>query len=221
MREKKGILSLRMAGKRQSQSIDAQVIRRIHAHGEGWVFTPGDFLDLGSRTAVDNALCRHHAAGRIRRLVRGLYDCPARHPSLGLLHPSTDAVARAIAGRDKVRLQPAGAHAAHLLGLSDQVPLKTVFLTDGPPKRVQLGSREIILRATTPRAMATAGRVSGLAIQALRHLGRAQVTDDVLARLRARLSDRERKQLLADARYAPGWIARIFRSLAEEEGKMP
>jgi hypothetical protein len=216
MREKQAILSLIMAGRRQTQSIDTQIIRRIRAHGSGWVFTPGDFLDLGSRTAVDNALCRHTASGRIRRLSRGLYDNPVRHPRLGLLHPSTDAVARAIAGRDRVRLQPAGAHAAHLLGLSDQVPLRTVFLTDGPSKRVVLGRQEIILRKTTPRGMATAGRVSGLVIQALRHLGRAQVNDAVLAHLRGRLSDVERKQLLADARHAPGWVAGILRGLAGE-----
>jgi len=165
---------------------------------------------------VDKALSRLAQGGTIRRLAQGLYDYPKTHPQLGLLAPSTDAIAAALAASAKLKLQPSGAYAANLLGLSEQVPMKVVFLTTGTPRRVRVGPREIILKRTTPRQMATAGRISGLVIQALRHLGKTHVDAELLARLRTRLSAEEKKQLLADIEHAPGWMAAHLRELARE-----
>src|SRR5205085_11406462 len=103
---------------RSTQSIDYRVLAAIHGRGRGSVFVPGDFLDLGSREAVDIALHRLARKGTIRRLARGVYDFPKEHPVLGLLSPSADAVARALARRDRTRRQPAEPTAANLLGLS-------------------------------------------------------------------------------------------------------
>ena len=127
---------------------------------------------------------------------------------------SADAVAKALVSRDAVRLQPAGAYAANVLGLSDQVPMKIVFLTDGTSRRVKLGQREIILKHTTPRNVATAGRKSGTVIQALRHLGQRHVDDKVLAILRRQLDDTDKAQLLKDRKHAPAWVANILQRLA-------
>ena len=160
------------ATRKTTQSIDSRILARIHGWGSGSVFVPVDFLDLGSREAVDLALYRFARKGTIRRLARGVYDLPKDHPVLGLLSPSADAVARAsLAGRDRTRLQPAGAYAANILGLSEQVPAKAVFLTDGPSRTVKIGPTTIQLRRTTPRNMEAAGRLSGLLMQALRELG--------------------------------------------------
>jgi len=200
-------------GKHRS-SVDSKIQARIRGKGRGWVFTPADFLDLGSRTAVGLALMRHRQSGLIRQLDRGLYDYPAKHPRFGLLEPSTEAIAEALKGRDASQLQPTGAYAANILGLSEQVPTRTVFLTDGPSRRVNLGKREIILKRTTTRNMATAGRISGLVIQALRWLGRRQVDKRTVALLRKRLSKDDRRALAADVRYAPAWVAEIMRELA-------
>src|SRR5580658_1873965 len=126
--------------RKKAQSIDSHILDRIHGYGRGSVFVPGDFLDLGSRESVDLALHRLARKRTIRRLARGVYDFPKEHPVLGLLLPSADAVARALAGRDRTRLQPAGAYAANILGLSDQVPAKVVYLTDGPTRTVAIGA---------------------------------------------------------------------------------
>ncbi len=201
------------------QSIDSKILSRIYGRGKGSVVTPGAFLDLGSRQAVDLVLHRLTKKGTLRRLARGLYDYPRTDPDLGLLSPTTDAIVKALKGRDKILLQPSGGYAANLLGLSDQVPMKIVFLTDGPARRVQLGKQVLLLKHTTPRAMATAGRVSGLVIQALRHIGQRHVDDAVVARLQKQLSADDRKQLLQDIRYAPAWIAAILRRVAWPEGK--
>ena len=203
---------------KHSQSIDSQVLSRIYGHGRGWAFTPASFLDLGSRMAVASALARHKRLGIVRQLARGLYDYPIEHPKLGRVAPPADAVARAIARRDAVRLQPAGAYAANVLGLSEQVPTKIVFLTDGPPRRVKLGRREIVLKRTTPRNMATAGRKSGTVIQALRHVGQRHADAKVVSILERQLSPADRAQLRKDLRYAPAWIADLLRPLTRGRG---
>lgn len=179
--------------------------------------TPGDFFDLGSREAVDLALHRLVRKGTIRRLARGVYDFPREHPVLGLLQPSAETIAKAVAGRDRTRLQPAGAYAANALGLSEQVPAKAVFLTDGPSRTVKIGPTTIQLRRTTPRNMATAGRLSGLLIQAFRELGEKHVTRERRKHLKRTLPAKARRELLNDIRLAPAWMQPIFRELAEEE----
>src|SRR5437870_8530890 len=166
-----------MSGRKKSpQAIDSRIVAAIHSRGRGSVFVPADFLDIGSREAVDVALHRLARQGTIRRLARGVYDFPKEHPVLGSLAPSAEDIARALAGRDRTRLQPAGAYAANALGLSEQVPAKAVFLTDGPARTVKIGPTTIQLRRTTARNMAAAGRLSGLLIQALRELGQEHVT---------------------------------------------
>jgi hypothetical protein len=199
---------------KHKQSIDLKILSWVYGHGRGSVFTPSHFRGFGSRTAIGLALMRHTRAGTIRQLAWGLYDYPQQHPSLGLLNPTIDAVARALVGRDAARVQSSGAYAANLLGLSDQIPMKVVFLTDGKKRSVRLGKQTVILKRTTPKNMATAGKVSGLVIQALRHLGQRHVDDAVVSRLRQRLSHDDKNQLLKDIAYAPAWVADVIRRIA-------
>ena len=203
--------------KKSLHSTDSQTLKRIRGHGKGWVFTPNHFKDLGSRDAVASALKRHKQAGLIRQLAQGLYDYPKTDPELGILEPSIDDIVSVLAGRDVVRLQPTGAYAANLLGLSTQVPMKIIYLTDGLPKTVTIGKRQIILKRTTPRNMAMAGRVSGLVAQAFRYLGKDHVDNSMIDRLRDRLDGAAQAQLLKDARYVPAWIAKVFQEIAQSE----
>lgn len=203
-----------MSRTKDPNSIDSAIQRHLKAHSAGWVFTPDVFLDLGSRQAVDTVLSRLTRGGQVRRLARGLYDQPRRHPKLGLLAPTVEAVGEALKGRDAIRLQPSGAYAAHLLGLTDQVPMRVVYLTDGPSRHVSVGGREITLKRTTPRNMALAGRISGTVAQALRWLGKEHVSDEILETLKSRLSDADRKTLMADIRYVPAWVGEVFRAIA-------
>jgi len=203
--------------KKSSQAIESRIVAAIHGRGRGSVFVPADFLDIGSREAVDVALHRLARQRTIRRLARGVYDFPKEHPVLGPLAPSAEDIARALAGRDRTRLQPAGAYAANALGLSEQVPAKTVFLTDGLARTVKIGSTTIQLRRTTPKNMAAAGRLSGLLIQALRELGQEHVTPQRRDHLKRTLPADKRRELLKDLRLAPAWMHPIFRELAEAD----
>ena len=202
-----------------AQSVDKKVISRIYGHKRGWVFTPDDFKDLGSRNAVASALKRYAKKGTIRRLARGLYDYPATDPDLGVMEPTVNAIVLAISRRDAIQFQPSGAHAANLLGLSAQVPTTIVYLTDGRTQKLSVHGRTIELRNAAPQTMVTAGTVTGLVIQALRHVGRENVDDRVISQLDAKLNAEDRRKLKRDIRHAPEWIAEIIRALEDREGR--
>jgi hypothetical protein len=198
------------------QDIEKEVLSRIRGSGKGWCFTPGDFADLGGAAAVWTALHRLTRRGTIRRLARGLYDFPKTHAELGTLSPGVEAVAEALARSRHIRIQPTGAYAANLLGLSEQVPARVVFLTDGAPRRIRVGNQQIVLRRTTPRNMATAGRISGTVIQALRYIGKDRLTPAHRKTLARRLDTADKKQLLKDRLVAPEWMRRVLAETAGE-----
>ena len=203
-----------MSERKSSHSIEYRIQASIRGRGRGCVVVPADFLEIGSRQAVDLALHRLTQKGIIRRLARGVYDFPKKHPVLGTLAPSAEKVAAALAIRDHTRIQPAGAYAANVLGLSDQVPAKAVFLTNGPTRTVKICSTSIQLRRTTARNMAATGRLSGLLIQALRAIGKEHVTKQHRVHLKHALPARQRRELLKDLTLAPAWMHPIFRELA-------
>lgn len=201
---------------KQRKSIDYKILNAICALGHGAVFVPTEFLSFGSRQTVDVVLHRLVQKGTIRRLARGIYDFPEEHPVLGKLQPSPEKIAEALIGRDCTRIQPAGAYAANILGLSEQVPAKVVFLIDGSSRIVKIGRTTIQLRRTTPKNMAMAGRLSGLLVQAFREIGKENVTAERIEHLKRILPLDRRQELLKDIRLAPEWMHSIFRELAEE-----
>lgn len=195
-------------------SIDTQIARRVQRSARGTVFTPDSFAALGSRASIDKALQRIVARGELRRLSRGLYDKPRQDELLGTLWPSVDAVVKAVAGKDRLRTQPAGVYAANMLGLSEQVPAKVVLLTDGISRTVQAGPMRISLKRTTPRQMAAAGRLSGLMIQAFKSLGAPHITPERIERLRKTIPAAERARLVQDLALAPAWMRPALRAVA-------
>jgi hypothetical protein len=195
------------------------IIKRVRHHGQPWVFTPKDFLDLGTPHAVGMTLLRLVRNNGIRRLARGLYDSPKKHPVLGLLSPPVEAIAEALAGRDATRIQPSGAYAANLLHLTEQVPAKIVYHTDGASRQVRVGGQTIILKHAAPSRLRAHNRMSGLVIQALRYLGKTHVTEDRVQQLRTLLSPKDRRQLLKDLPSAPVWMHQHLRAIAGKELK--
>jgi hypothetical protein len=188
-------------------------MKRARAGGRGGVFTPRDFLDVAARAAVDQALSRLAKGGKLRRLARGLYDFPKVHPKLGPLSPAADDVAQALARETGSQVQIAGARAANALGLSTQVPAKSIYLTDGPSRRVVLGKRVVDLRHASPKHLIAPGSPAGTVVQALRHLGPVRATDVVHVAAR-RLSTSDKKTLATSAVQAPAWMQPTLVSIA-------
>jgi len=197
------------------QSIKNKIINRIYGKGRGWCFTPKNFSDLGSPEAIRITLHRLEKKGTIRRLARGLYEYPKKHSTIGLLSPSPDKIAEAISIRYAIRIQPSGAFAANILGLSNQVPAKIVFLTDGLSRRVRIGSREIAFKRTAPRNMA-ASKSSGTLILALKYIGKEQISQDHIKHFRDSLSTHIKMKLKKDSIYAPGWICPIIDEIVKD-----
>ena len=196
-------------------SIAAAILKRIRVHGRGWVFTPRDFLDLGTRHPIDLALSRFARDRTIRRLTQGLYDYPRVHKKLGVLAPNPDDVAAVLAAKTGSRVQVSGARAANLLGLTDQVPAQLVYLTDGPPHRVKIGAQIIRLKPASPSKFPGAGTPAGLALQAIRAVGPSASKDFVVRQLSRALSADDKRQLTKLSKYAPGWSHGIIQRLKE------
>lgn len=206
-----------MARPKTHNSTADRIRKRVQKAGPDTVFHAGQFLDVDTRTAVDKALSRLVASGFLRRLARGLYYQPKTHPVLGDILPPVEAVAKALADRDHVKLQPFGGYAANLLRLSEQVPARVVFLTDGKSRKIHYGNQTIELRQASPRMMAAAGRMTGLVVAALRYVGKANITPDRVVHLCKLLSSEDRRQLLEDITLAPAWMHAHFRAIAEDE----
>ena len=202
-------------------TIQDDILDRISKQGRGKVFTPKDFLDLGSRDAADQSLSRLVKVGEIQRLGRGLYHYPRMNERLGIpLGPDLDEIAEALARQTGSRVVPSGAVAANRLGLSTQVPAKPVYLTDGRTREVKIGSTTFQLRHAAPKEFPVGCRTSAMVFQALRHLGQVAVDDQVLAQLRRALSADQRKELLRDARYTTDWIGAVVRQVVQPEGEL-
>ena len=196
-----------------------RILKRIGAHGRGqWVCTPKDFLDLGSRDAVDQALSRLAKAGRLRRVGRGLYDLPRSSGVLKRPAPvDLGAAVAALARRDGVRIMLDGATEAHRLGLTNAVPAKTSYVTDGATRLVGVDGQSVHFRHAGPRVMRWAGRPAAPVAQALRWLGRDAARDTrVIAILKRRLPDAIKRDLARNARDLPGWALPIVRAVAAE-----
>jgi hypothetical protein len=191
--------------KTTAASVSDRIMRRARATGRGGVFTPTDFLDVATRAAVDQALSRLVKSGKLRRLARGLYDYPKVHPKLGALSPAPDDVARALARETGSQAQIAGAHAANALGLSMQVPAKSLYLTDGPSRRIVLGKRVVDMRHASPKHLIAPGSPAGTVVQALRHVGPMRAADVAQIATR-RLSTSDKRVLASNAVQAPAWM---------------
>ena len=149
--------------------------------------------------------------GILRTLARGIYAKPKFSKLLNQeVLPPTEQVAEAIAKRDRARILPTGAYAQNILGLSTQVPLKLVYLTDGSPRKITIGNRTIQFKKTTPKNLALKGDISKLVVQALKEIGRDNATDEELKKIKAVLQKEDVKDLKHDISLAPQWIAEIM-----------
>jgi len=195
-------------------SIQDAIVDRIRRQGRGKVFTPKDFLDIGSREAVDQALSRLVRAETVQRLGRGLYCYPRINQRLRIaVLPDVDEIADALARQTGSRIVPSGATAANRFGLTTQVPAKPVYLTDGRSRQVRVGNFVIIFRHVPPKELPVGNRTSATVLQALRHLGRDAVDSVSIGRIRKALSPEHRSQLLRDARYTTDWISDAVRKI--------
>jgi predicted transcriptional regulator of viral defense system len=193
------------------QTIDDKIFIKIKKAKGGSLFFIDDFLVFGIMKAVSKALERLVSKGDLSRIARGIYARQVIDPILGPINPTTEAIAFAISKRDKARLIATGAMALNALGLSTQVPLNVVYLTDGSARKISIGKRKIVFKKTSPKNLATIGKISGLVIQALKTIGKDNLEEHEMAIVLKQLAKEEPFRLDHDIRLAPEWIRIIMR----------
>lgn len=192
-------------------SIHKQIEARIKKRGRGSIVFPADFYDIGGTEAIKKTLLRLEKQGMLIRLAFGIYLYPKQSNLLGNITPSLDEVAKAIANRDRARIVPTGSYALNALGLSTQVPLNAVYLTDGVARKVKVGKRTILFKKASPKNLAAIGPVSGLAIQALKAIGEGNITKEEEEKLLKLLKKENQAALKHDIALAPEWIKIILK----------
>ena len=193
------------------QSIEEQIERLVLGKPRGTLFFPEYFEHTGSSEAIRKALQRLENKGSIRRVAHGIYVRPKESSYIGEVLPTAEEVAEGIAKRDKIRIVPTGVYALHALGLSTQIPLKLVFLTDGAARTIKVGKRTIKLKRTTPKNLMAKGKISSLVIQALREIGKDKASQTELKQIIKLLKEEDQQLLKHDIKLVPEWIKQIMK----------
>jgi hypothetical protein len=215
--EIRGIFSQKLALEQMMQSIESKVVARIYGHRRGWSFSAKDFIDLGTRKSVDNALLQLYDNGRIRRVIRGIYDYPRYSELLQQqLSPDIHQVARAMARKFGWRTQPDGFAAMNLLGLTTQVPSQYVFHSDGPDRQYQIGQTTLTFKHSALKEMGFAHEESGVVVYALKTLGEKRIDEFVVAQIRNWLPEAKRRKILKDTERVTGWVHETIKQICKE-----
>ncbi len=192
-------------------SIEDQILKHIESLPKGELLFPADFSEFGSSEAVRLSLFRLEKEGIITRIAQGIYVRPKESSLIGVLIPSAEEVAEAIAKRDRIRTLPTGSYALNSLGLSTQVPVNIVLLTDGSPREIKVGKRKIKLKKTTPKNLLAKGKISRLVIQALKEIGNGKMSAEEEKKIIDLLKREEKSDLKHDIALAPVWIQKIMK----------
>ena len=193
-----------------TQSTENKILEYLKNRQKGKIYFSNDFASLGTSESIRKSLSNLVKRDILIRLTQGIYLYPKIDKELGVLYPSVDDVCRAIAKRDKARIEPTGIFALHSLGLSTQIPVNVVYLTDGIPRKIKYRNRTIKLKKTAPKNLAMKGKVSSLVITALKQIGKENVSQEVEFQLTKALRKESVENVKHDAQLAPVWISKLI-----------
>ena len=198
-------------------SIENQILNKIKKAKRGALFFVDNFITIGNAKAVGKALERLAKSGELQRVATGIYFRPEKDPVIGYVTPGIETIAKAIAKRDKARIVPTGVYALNQLGLSTQVPLNVIYLTDGAARKIKIGNRTITFKKTTPKNLTALGEIDRLVIQALRTIGKDKVTSEEIEKIQQLLKKEKLTYLQQDIRMAPEWIRKIMLPILKQK----
>lgn len=200
------------------KSIEDKIIARIIRNGRGFVMTNRDFRDIANPASVD--WCLYHLKGKkiIRPIIRGIYDYPKFSELLQEeLSPELGAVAQAIARKNQWHIQISGSAALNLLGLSTQIPMKTVYYSDGPTRSFLIGDRKLQFKHILLRETKIGSPKSEMIVQALRELGEENITSEIIDKLKRLTTPKEREKLLSETQFIRDWIRKKIILICKEQ----
>ncbi|MBQ0115839.1 MAG: type IV toxin-antitoxin system AbiEi family antitoxin domain-containing protein [Bacteroidales bacterium] len=189
-----------------SNILTKQIRERIEQQGENALYMVRDFADLDNDGLVTRALSRLAKEGVLVRISQGIYLYPKRN-HYGILKPSIDEIATAIAQKDKARIIPSGLTALNKLGLSTQVTMNAVYLTDATAREIKIGNRTITFKRSAPRNFAYETEVFPLVVCAMKEIGEAHITKEHLMLIKEAIDKcKDKDAIRRDYNIAPGWI---------------
>lgn len=182
----------------------------LHARSlpEGGVLSPKEFLHLGSRAAVDQAFSRLTKDGVLMRAGRGTYVAPVAS-RFGTRAPAPQMVVESLAAQSGEAMALHGATAANALGLTQQVPIREVYLTSGRTRKLKLGRSEVLVKHVPRWMLALGSGPAGAAVRALAWMGPTHASES-LATLHRTLPAAEWLALASSRAALPSWMARAI-----------
>ena len=195
------------------QSIHSQLEDKILSLKKGAIVFVSDFAEFGTAENVKKVLLRLEKKQLLVRLAHGIYLYPKIDKELGILYPSTESIAEAIAKRDKIRIIPTGIYALQQLGISTQIPMNVIYLTDGAPRKIKVGKRTITFKKTVPKNLAIKNKILSNIVQGLKELGKENITDEVKQKIKWALEKIPVETLKEEILNAPVWVRNEVLSL--------
>jgi hypothetical protein len=197
--------------------VSKQIEQDINALPKGSVLFVSDFTKKYEYEKARKTLQRLCNKNELIRIAHGIYYIPKQDKLLGTIHPSIEKIAGAIAKRDKARIIPTGSYAQYKLGLSTQVPMNIVYLTDGSARKIQIGKQTITFKKTSPKNLAVNHRLSNLIIQALKEYKEDSLPEEEIKRLREIIIQSNESELIkTNIRNAPVRVQKIVLQILKE-----
>ena len=198
----------------------SEITKRIENMHEGQILFISDFSDLnGNEKVVSRALSAEEKKGNIVSLAKGMYLRP-KSTRFGIVYPSVDEMVKAIAHRDKSKVQPCGMTALNMLGLSTQVPTKYTYLTSGSSRKLKLGDRLIELKRSVPKNFVFKTTLGALLMQALKSLGKKNISKQEIVQIRKLIDNEKRMEhFKLDILLMPIWMRKLITNIINNANK--
>ena len=199
-------------------SIEDKILKRIKSHGRGWAMTNSDFGDIAKTATIDWSLYRLKDKKLIRPLMRGIYDYPRFSEIFQEeLAPDMEMVERAIARKFRWNILISGNTALNYLGLSTQIPMRLIYFSDGPSRQYEVAGRILEFKHISFKEARFTNTKSEIVVQALRELGMARITTDVINKMRDFIPASDRNKVLKDTQFTTDWIHDKIKLICAEE----
>ena len=197
----------RSEGGIMKKSAKDRIRTRINRHGVGWIFSAQDFMPEFKRYEIDASLKSLADAGAIRKICRGIYDNPP-YSDLLKQHTAPDlyGVAQTFAAKFRWQIYPSGNTALNFFGLSTQIPTQLVFISSGPNKKLETEFGSILFKHSALRETSFRYMESGLTVWALREIGQANLTEEIIQRIKSKFSEEFLKKIQRDIVSTANWI---------------
>ncbi len=192
--------------------------KRIKSFPDTYVFTTSDFLDIGDIDPVNKALSRLCEDKLIRRIIKGVYDKPAYSSLIGeYSEPNIENVAAALSRKFNWTIAPTGETALNYLHLTTQISNKWCYISDGPYRQYEVGPYTIEFKHCANRETSGRSRITIVVIQAIKTIGKSNITKKNLDKLANILSEKDKKIIMEEARTSTAWVYKLIREVCKNE----